>query len=398
MTAGLTQSEEFVAWLCERAFLNLWTRPNPFGKKGKELCDCLIVCDDHVIIISVKEIEYKDTGDGTGWKRWSSNAVEKSVQQIWGAARWLRSAGSIVRHDGREIALPPHAQRKYHRGSVSLGSRGQVPLKWGDFGNGFVHVLDEESLSVTFEELDTIKDFVGYLSAVESFAQRGIQPVFDGGGPEDMLALYVQNGPTFGMAAPDGEIPDIVVVTGDIWKGFITSPEYAARKEDLGASYAWDNLIEHFADDLLTDGMFDMHSKQVTKNELALVAMAMQQRGHRANLADSLLAFLGPGGKKIAARVVVAGRNTAFVFLGGDSADREQRVQELALRCLVVRGRCKGVTTVVGIATDRPIQEKSGHSSDIAYMYIPEWSEQDATHVDGIQKDLGYFENTKWSD
>ncbi|MBP1205790.1 hypothetical protein JOD97_003852 [Duganella sp. 1411] len=74
MTAGLTQSEQFVAWLCERAFLQLWTHPNPLRKKGKELCDCLVVCGDHVIVISVKEIEYRETGDATGWKRWTSSA------------------------------------------------------------------------------------------------------------------------------------------------------------------------------------------------------------------------------------------------------------------------------------------------------------------------------------
>jgi hypothetical protein len=397
MTAGLTQSERFVAWLCERAFLKLWTHPNPFGKKGKELCDCLVVCCDHVIIFSVKEIKYKETGDATtGWERWTSNAVDKSVQQIWGAERWLRSVDSIVRSDGREITLPPHEQRRYHRVSVSLGSRGQVPLRWGDFGSGFVHVLDEQSLTATFGELDTITDFVDYLSAVEAIAKHGVRLIFDGGGPEDILGLYVRNGPSLGMLESDGAIPDAAIITGDIWKGLVISPEYAARKADLKSSYAWDNLIEHYAGDLLTDGMFDMHSKKVTKNELALVAMARQPRGHRANLADSLLDFLGPEGAKLASRAVVAAASTAFVFLGGDSSERDRRARELALRCVVVRGRCKEVTTVVGIATDRPIQGKSGHSTDIAYLHMPELSVQDAALIDGIQRDLGYFSSTKW--
>ena len=396
MTTGLTRSEEFVTWLCERAFLRLWTHPNPLGKKGKELCDCLIVCGEHVIIISVKENEYRDTGDATGWNRWTSSAVDKSVQQIWGAERWLRSADTFQRSDGREITLPPHNVRKFHRITVSLGSRGQVPLKWGDLGHGFVHLFDEQSLVAAFNELDTITDFVGYLSAVESFAENGGQPIFDGGGAEDLLALYRYNGSSFGMAGPDGETPGLAVITGDIWKSYAASPEYAARKADFKKSYAWDNLIEHFAEDLLTDGMFDMHSGQVTKNELALIEMARQPRGHRANLADTLLEFLGPGGVKIASRAVIAGGNTAFVFLGGDSSERDRRVHELALRCFVVRGRCKGVTKVVDIATDRPTEGKSGHSSDIVYMHMPEWSAQDAANVDGIQRDLGYFKNTSW--
>lgn len=71
MSQGLTESEKFVASISERAFLRLWTHPNPVGKKGKELCDCLIVCGNHIIIISVKYIQYKDTGDIAGWKRWT---------------------------------------------------------------------------------------------------------------------------------------------------------------------------------------------------------------------------------------------------------------------------------------------------------------------------------------
>jgi hypothetical protein len=398
MAAGLTRSEKFVASLCERAFLKLWTHPNPFGKKGKELCDCLIVCGVHMIIISVKEVEYKETGDATGWKRWTGTAVDKSVQQIWGAERWLRSAEKITRNDGREITLPPLNRRKYHRVSVSLGSHGKVPQQWGDFGNGFVHVLDEHSLAAIFGELDTIADFVAYLTAVESIVGRGVKPIFDGGGPEDFLGLYVRNRPSLGMLCDDGTLPDVAIITGDIWTGLVASPEYQLRKADLETSYAWDRLIEHFASDLLTDGMFDMHSKQVTKNELALVAMAMQPRGHRANLADSLTAFLGLGGEKIGARAIVADSGAAFVFVRGDSAGRDHRVRELTLRCLVVRGRCKGVSTVVGIATDRPSERKRGHSTDIVYLHMAEWSEQDEIRVAGIQKDLGYFKNTKWPD
>jgi hypothetical protein len=65
-----TPSERFVAELCHRAFLRLWTHPSPKGKKDKELCDCLVVCGPHIIIVSVKEIQYRDTGNRTGWDRW----------------------------------------------------------------------------------------------------------------------------------------------------------------------------------------------------------------------------------------------------------------------------------------------------------------------------------------
>jgi hypothetical protein len=281
--------------------------------------------------------------------------------------------------------------------TVSLGGRGQVPLRWGDFGHGFVHLLDEYSLDKVFGELDTIIDCVEYLRASEELFAHGVRPVFAGAGVEDLLALYVRRGASFGIVADDGQAPEMVVVDEGIWDALVRDPEYLARNADLKSSYAWDELIGHFADDLLKDGMFDIHSKAVTKDELALVAMALQPRAHRANLADKFLEFLGPNGKNVSSRVLVVAHETAFVFLGGDHGDREHRARELALRCLVVRGRCDGyVTKVVGIATDKPKEGKSGHSSDIVYMDMPTWTAEDRATVDGIQADLGYFKNTQW--
>lgn len=102
----------------------------------------------------------------------------------------------------------------------------------------------------------------------------------------------------------------MVVINDGIWDALVRDPEYVARNADLKSSYVWDELIGHFADDLLTDGMFDIHSKAVTKDELALVAMALQPRAHRANLADKFLEFPGPNGKSVSARVLVVAHET----------------------------------------------------------------------------------------
>lgn len=376
--------------------MRLWTHPNPVGKGGKELCDCLVVCGPHIIIISVKEIEFQDTGDAVGWERWQKAAIDKSVRQIWGAERWLRAANRVIRSDGREIVLAAKSDRRFHRITVSLGGRGNVLLKWGDLGHGFVHLLDEFSLKAAFSELTTITDFVGYLSAAERLFERGAKLIFVGSGVEDLLALYVRNGEDFGLFDPDTGKPALVLIQEGIWNDLVKDPVYIARNTDLESSYVWDRLIEHFVEDLLTDGMFDMFNKNVTQNELALATMAMQSRGHRANLADAFSEFLHPTTKNIAARVVLAENQTAFVFTAGDSADREHRACELMLRCLVVRGRCKSVRTVIGIATDRPQAGKRGYSSDIVYLHIPDWDPAEDKKIDQIQADLGYFRNTQW--
>lgn len=392
-TSGLTQSEQFVTAVCERAFLRLWTHPNPVGKKGKELCDCLVSCGNHIIIISVKECDYKDTGDKTGWERWEKAAIDKSVSQIWGAERFLQREANIERSDGRKVDIAPLSDRKIHRITVSLGGRGEVPTKWGDFGNGFVHLFDEVSLEIMFSELDTISDFINFLEECERFVLSDVKPVFNGGGVEDLLALYIQNDGSLEFEDEHGQTPDLMVIENDLWRSYSKSSEYRAYRDSLAVSYIWDRLITMYTNDLLTDGMFDMHSGNVTKNELALVAMALQPRGHRANLAESFQEIMENPELKVAARAALGGNRTAFVFMLASSQDRTARSQELGLRCLVIRGITDQVETVIGIATDRPGTSSIGYSCDIAYIHMPEWSTELSNHVAEIQDELGYFAN-----
>ena len=156
-----------------------------------------------------------------GWERWQKSAIDKSVQQIWGAERWLRDVDAVLRHDGREIILPPKDVRHYHRLTVSLGGRGEVPLRWGDLGHGFVHLLDEFSLKAVFAELTTITDFVRYLTAAERLFERGARPVFVGSGVEDLLALYVRRGEDFGLFDPETGAPALAIIHEGIWEALI---------------------------------------------------------------------------------------------------------------------------------------------------------------------------------
>ena len=394
---GLTPSERLVTRLCQQSFLKLWTHPNPKGKHGKELCDCLIVCGPHIVIISVKDKEYRTTDDTTGWTRWAKACIRKSSSQIWGAERWIHSVNEVERHDGRMIALPKRTNRRYHRVAVALGGHGQVPLQWGDLGRGFVHVCDEYSIDAFFSALDTISDFVDFLDASKTLVKIGVYLHFDGGGIEDLIALYISNGRSFDVV-PTGEgQPDMLVLSNDLWRELVGSKEFNSMQSGLRPSYVWDRLIDHFTDDLLSGGMFDMHSKEVSDNELALVTMALEPRLNRLVLAEALLEFLQKPELKSAARVVQGRTGCAYVFTVGKTEDREFRVRELALRCLVARGRLPNTHTVVGVATDRPGMSNVGYSCDIVYLYKPKWRKEDEQHVHGIQEELGYFRNVRWS-
>lgn len=389
MHQGLTPSEKLTNMLSEQAFLKLWTHPNPLGKKDKELCDCLIVCEQNIIIISVKEIEYKDTGDTTGYNRWIKHAIQKSATQIWGAERWLDTVDTVKRHDGRIITLPPKNERKYYRISVSLGSKEQIPIQWGELGNGFVHVCDEKSIMILFGALNTITDFIEYLNVSEKLVSNKTRLLFDGGGIEDLIALYLQNGHSLDFENEQGK-PDMMFISNDIWQGWSKSDEYKIMLSEFKSSYFWDTLIEFYVKDLLSEGMFYMHNKEITDNDLALTVMALQPRRYRAVLADAFMDFLQKG--TISSRVTEGYNNTIFVFLLGKSSDREFRAIELSLRCSIIN--CKFPNKIIiGIARDGLDGSSVGYSSDILYMNNPDYTEKEKQEIFKLQKELGYFLN-----
>lgn len=395
MNNGLTQSEKIVAKLCSKAFLSLWTHPNPYGKKDKELCDCLIVCGKHIIIISVKEIKYIDTDNHTGYERWTRAAIEKSIKQIYGAERFLKTVKTIKRKDNRIIKLAPHNERIYHRVSVSLGANGAVPVEWGDFGNGFVHICTEKSLDVVFKNLDTISDFIDFLCKTENLFSSKTCTIFNGGGIEDLVAIYLNYGNSFSSENFKNKKPDMFLIDGNIWNEYSKSERYKSRTKSLEKSYHWDRLIEFYIKDLLTYGMFDMFSKKITRNELALISMALQPRHYREELAKAFLEFLSNHKLNISSRIVLGANETGFVFCFGPSNKRELRAKELYLRAFVARGKLEkyGVNTIIGIATDKPGTSVIGYSSDILYLNMPTWSEEDEAKSKGIQEDLNYFKS-----
>lgn len=77
---GLTISEKKLVALGYRTFLRLWSYPNPYKmqKNGKELCDLLIVFDNHIIIFQTRNVymviqETRRSTGGDGIKGQSKN-------------------------------------------------------------------------------------------------------------------------------------------------------------------------------------------------------------------------------------------------------------------------------------------------------------------------------------
>ena len=133
-SSGTTPSEKYLAGLCERTFLSLWSYPNVYrdqgrhaGKgDGKELCDLLVVFGNDVIIFSDKSCEFPNSGNlATDWCRWFRRSILKSADQVYGAERWLRSFPERLYLDRActqrfPLSIADAGSTRFHRVVVAL--------------------------------------------------------------------------------------------------------------------------------------------------------------------------------------------------------------------------------------------------------------------------------------
>ena len=387
MNQLFNESEQLVNDICNKSFLSLWSYANPLGKNSKELCDTLIVCDPDIIIISVKDIIITNSGNiTTDWKRWRKRAIDASAKQIYGAERWIEEASNVIRSDGSVgIRLPAKGNRRIHRVAIALGGEGKAQIKFGDLGKGFVHVFDKISLNIIMGELDTIEDFVEYLSAKERLYLSGKTTLFNGG-EEDLLALYLHKGRQF----PDEF--DMLVIDDNLWEGFKESEAHKAKKEADEISYAWDRLTEILCKDILHGNL--EFGPELNDSEVAVRTMARENRFGRRILGKSFVEFYELARQeKVRSRMALGNSDTTYVFLGiPHGEDRAYRKTELGLRCLVARGLNKDRNTVVGLATER-YEEGKGFSLDLLYLNISQWTNELQKKIEYAQKEFGYFAN-----
>jgi len=355
---------------------------NPRQKpNGKELCDVIVVCEPDIIIFSVKHATFPKNGKPeVNAARWKRRAIEASVAQLYGAERTLKTLTHVVKSDSSlGVALPEPAKARVHRVAIALGSEGSVGMPFGDFGKGFVHVLDESATEILLNELDTVSDFVRYLRAKEQFLQS-VQLICDG--EENLLAAYLHNGRQFSTSC------DVIVVESGTWKDFQAKPEYKNKKTADKDSYAWDRIIEIFCNDVLNDNL--EFSPGLSGAERSVRTMAREDRFSRRVLGKSYLEFLRDS-HQIRSRRVTSPSGVVYVFLATPHGfPRDVRQAELGNRCFVARGQALEATTVVGLATEQYTEGK-GFSLDLVHLYKPDWTTKDQEAMEAMQRDLGYF-------
>lgn len=328
--AGQTDSERYLVRLAKKAFLSLWCYPNVYTNEGqrgkgdgKELCDLLVVFGNDIILFSDKHCKFSNHPDvKVAWSRWYRSAIRKSVEQLKGAEHWIQRFPEKVFLDKKcviplPIDLPLLAETRIHLVAVTRGSSEPSKAYWGGGSSGslyidtelvgnqhqeapfrigwalpdkrFVHVFDEMTLDIVLNELDTISDFIDYLTKKEKlFNTKGLHCAI--AGEEELIALYLSH---FDYKKNEHYFPTIpedavlALVEGD-WKKLIDSPEYASRREANKISYTWDNLIE-FQNQHIIHGhdLTFATENSTTKSEKVMRIMASENRITRRGLGEA---------------------------------------------------------------------------------------------------------------
>jgi SEC-C motif len=441
---GVTNAERYLKKLCDKTFLSLWSHSGIYrdqGKPttaadGKELCDLLVVFEQHIIIFSDKDCKFPTTNDlDIAWSRWFRRAVDESAKQIWGAERWIRERPDRLFLDRTctrrfPIDLPPLDQVKFHRvvvahnvsaacraklgGSGSLmlmphiigsmhtdNKAGVVPFAVGqlDPAKGYVHVLDDTSLDILLRTRDTITDFVDYLTKKELLIESGT--LVSAAGEEDLLAFYLgrlneTNEHDFIVPKP---YTNLVVEEGE-WKRFSASPERISQVQADETSYLWDHLIEKFTYHFVNGTSEFCSNPTYADQERLFRLFAKESRYRRRMLANALLEAIDKGRQSdrlirvspplqpgVPYYVFLTLKPTLSVFKTSEQY-RQARLGLLQCVCQVVKLKWPDATDILGMALE-PLDVPGGlRSEDAVYFDAREWTDEMAEEAKELQTKL----------
>lgn len=429
-SSGVTDSERYLATLCQKNFLSLWSYPRPFRYQGgpKEICDLLVVMGDDIIVFSDKHclLEPKSTLE-VDWRRWFRSAVEDSAAQAWGAEQWLRKHPDRVFLDPDctrplPVRLPPPERARYHLavtvhgvsaacqamlgGTGSLMMRTDVrgfaahvqPFVIGDLDptRSFVHVFDDATLDIVMSTLDTATDFLRYLREKEQLVRSRV--VF-AAGEENLLAHYLTHvGDDGGHAFVFDHDVDAIFLDESLWSSFASSKQRREQLEHDAGSYLWDSLIEEFCHHALAATQYFRTDPPVESAEIILRFMAAEPRLIRRVLADVLRNSIEstPSNQRRTQVVPAQSDNRpTYVFLvfpwihkWSKEKNRTMRRKFLEACVWVAKLKFPRATDIVGIATETGT-DHSRRSEDAVYFDAREWSDADEERARSYQRDLG---------
>jgi hypothetical protein len=444
---GFTPAEEYLHRLCNDTFLSFWSYPNVFRDQGrtnskrniskgdgKEVCDLLVIFENHVFIFSDKNCAFQQDIDiELSWSRWYRNTVKEAARQLWGAERWIFEHPRNLFIDKKctqpfPFDIPSRDKAIVHRIVVAhgasrecirqLGGSGTLminpsiigdmhirtsnsrclPFTIGqvDSARGYVHVFDDVSLEIVMQTLDTISDFSTYLTKKAKFITS--KKLMMASGEDDLLAYYLHD------VGPDGQhdfvLEDniqILSITEGLWKSFSVSPQRMRQIEANKISYAWDRLIETFIGHVVHGTSYYMSDADVKSQDILFRILAKENRTRRRLLATSLISALADTPKQSKLTRTIAPSSPGdpyYVFLilprpsnGDISQYRDFRVRLLQQYCQITRLRFPDAKDIIGIATETGL-DRELKSQDCVYYDGSKWDDSTRKEAEDFQNQL----------
>ena len=290
------------------------------------------------------------------------------------------------------------------------------PFCFGDVepSGSFVHVFDETALNLVLREMDTVSDFVRYLT--ERAAAIREQRVFMAASEAEMLAYYLSHEDAEGahvfpiMIGPDGVPTPMSLIAGN-YAQYRQSEACKAKGAADQVSYAWDRLITTFSDNVIagTSVTIDGTEPRADHAERALRGMALENRTMRRALAETFLGALREAEAQRQdrfARVVLpmncaADPECAYVFLvmafrqdwlteHGYEGCRKMRSGFLPTYGEAVLYDHRHLKRVIGIALDASsrVTGRKGGSEDLMLLERLEWGPEAEREVEELRKTL----------
>jgi len=179
----------------------------------------------------------------------------------------------------------------------------------------------------------------------------------------------------------------LLVIDEDLWDALKLKPEYCAKKEADRESYLWDRLIEEFSNNMDKENV--LFKESASNFECVVRVMAKEDRSCRGILSKCFKEFHQSSGTR--SRMVPSPSGVLYVFLAlPHGTERRYRIAELAGRSYVARMFYPDVTQVIGIATEQ-YEANKGCSLDAYYLLKKNWTPEDQTRAENLQREFGYF-------
>ncbi|MDY6180824.1 MAG: SEC-C domain-containing protein [Candidatus Faecousia sp.] len=433
---GVTESEEQLCHLGDNTFLSLWSYPNVFKKHKlpKELCDMLVVFDNHIIIFSDKACAFGDSGDiFVDWTRWYKKSILASIRQLCGAKTWISKFPDRICLDEKgehdfPLKIEITKDTVFHLIAVAHGASEACKsyFRGGDGGliisneyvwdaqkqeqcipfevgcitpekNEVVHILDDSSFSVILQELDTISDFVGYLSDKENFFRAGVR--INAAGETELLANHINgliSGTKRGLSnilQKNPKATDIAFEEG-LWNEVHSSDNYQKWKHNLEPSYFIDSLLKKTFS-FVERGLSTSTDPSIDSQSQLFRYLVRDDREHRSALAQGFLSFFKKTTGHYRGTQIIYNQDQPDVcyllFLMpheqymSDDDYRRVRYQMLEDYCVIAKADFPEAKMIIGIAHET--DETLGSSEDFISLDAHLWTTEDKVHSNKIKQE-----------